>query len=139
MITFGSLQPDQLEVVVHAAPSGTRACPVSLNDATWMTTDSASSTNTPPTIGRSSSCLIRIATVPSARAERQRPDVAHEDFGRVRVLPEEAERRADERAAEHRELRTPAKVHEQQVVREDAMAGDVRERGVRRGRDRERC
>src|SRR5215510_14422564 len=31
-----------------------------------MTTDSASMTKTPPTTGSSSSCLIRIATVPSA-------------------------------------------------------------------------
>src|SRR5688572_26812949 len=41
-------------------------CPVSLNEATWMITDSASMTKTPPTIGSSSSCLMRMATVPSA-------------------------------------------------------------------------
>src|SRR5581483_3874995 len=40
--------------------------PVSLNEATWMITESASMTNTPPTIGSSSSCLMRMATVPSA-------------------------------------------------------------------------
>ena len=37
-------------------------------------------------------------------AERERPDVAHEDVGRMRVPPEKAEARADERAAEDRQL-----------------------------------
>ena len=31
-------------------------------------------------------------------AQRQRADVAHEDLGRIGVEPEEAERRADQRA-----------------------------------------
>src|SRR5260370_39947377 len=47
--------------------------PVDLNEATCMTTDSASSTKTPPTITRSSSCLIRIATVPSAAPSASDP------------------------------------------------------------------
>src|SRR5881296_4398271 len=38
-----------------------------------MTTESASSTNTPPTITSSSSCLIRIATVPSAAPSASDP------------------------------------------------------------------
>src|SRR6266487_5714179 len=47
--------------------------PVVLNDATWITTDSASRTNTPPTITSSSSCLMRIATVPSAAPSASEP------------------------------------------------------------------
>ena len=38
-----------------------------------MITDSASSTNTPPTIPSSSSCLIRMATVPSAAPSASDP------------------------------------------------------------------
>src|SRR5260370_21689142 len=47
--------------------------PVNLNDATWMITDSVSSTNTPPTITSSISCLMRIATVPSAAPSASDP------------------------------------------------------------------
>ena len=38
-----------------------------------MTTDSASSTKTPPTMTSSSSCLIRMATVPSAAPSASDP------------------------------------------------------------------
>ena len=38
-----------------------------------MITDSASSTKTPPTIGSSSSCLMRMATVPSAPPSASEP------------------------------------------------------------------
>ncbi len=55
-----------------------------------------------------------------------------------RVEPEKAQARADERAAEDRELRRRREADEQQVVRELTMAGDVGERGERRGRDGER-
>src|SRR3954471_24765760 len=47
--------------------------PVNLNDPTWMTTDAASSTNTPPTITRTNSCLMRSATVPSAPPSASEP------------------------------------------------------------------
>src|SRR6185436_10302270 len=47
--------------------------PVSLNEATWMITDSASITNTPPTMPSSSSCLMRMATVPSAAPSASEP------------------------------------------------------------------
>ena len=53
-------------------------------------------------------------------AERERPDVAHEDLGGVRVVPEEAEARADQRAAEDRQLAGRRKSDEQQVVGEHA-------------------
>ena len=72
-------------------------------------------------------------------AERQRSDVAHEDLRRVRVEPEESERRADQRAAEDRQLRRLRKPDQQQVVGEHAVAGDVRQRRVRRRGDRERA
>ena len=49
-------------------------------------------------------------------AERQRSDVAHEDLGGVRVVPEESEARADERAAEDRQLAGRREAHQQQVV-----------------------
>src|SRR5437868_5563510 len=41
---------------------------------------------------------------PERAAERERADVAHEDVGGVRVVPEEAETGADERATEDRQL-----------------------------------
>src|SRR4029077_8013464 len=47
--------------------------PVILNDATWMTTDSASITNTPPTMSSSISCLMRIATVARAAPSASEP------------------------------------------------------------------
>src|SRR5437667_12856057 len=47
--------------------------PVNLNEATWMMTDSASSTNTPPTMPSSSSGLMRMATVPSAAPSASDP------------------------------------------------------------------
>ena len=67
--------------------------PVSLNEATWTMTDTASSTNRPPTIASSSSCLVRTAIAPSAPPERERAGVAHEHLRRWRVEPQEAERR----------------------------------------------
>ena len=74
------------------------------------------------------------------RAERERSDVAHEDFGGIRVVPEEAERRADERAAEDASAPIPArKCSSQQVLGEHSIADDVGERGVRAGGDRDTC
>src|SRR5580765_3355004 len=48
-------------------------CPVSLNEATWMITESATSTKTPPTSPSNSSCLIKMATVPSAAPSASEP------------------------------------------------------------------
>ena len=39
--------------------------PVSLKDATWTITETASNTNSPPTIAKTSSCLTITETVPS--------------------------------------------------------------------------
>ena len=69
-------------------------------------------------------------------AERERPDIAHEDLRGIGVVPKEPEARADERSAENRQLGGLGKVHEQQVLGEDAMACDVGKRRERRSRDR---
>src|SRR6202158_3393642 len=47
--------------------------PVLLNDPTWITTDSTSSPEPPPTVTSNSSCLMRIATVPSAAPSASEP------------------------------------------------------------------
>ena len=72
-------------------------------------------------------------------AKRQRPDVAHEDLRGVRVVPEEPEAGADQRAAEDRQLASRAEMHQQQVDCEDGVAGDVRQRRVRRRRRWQTC
>ncbi len=82
-----------------------------------MITDSASSTNRPPTSASRISCLASTATLPMRAAERERADVAHEDLGRMGVAPQEAERRADQRAAEHRHLADARHVGHLQVAR----------------------
>ncbi len=64
-MTFGSLQPASSKWWCRGAILKTRL-PVVLNEATWTMTESASSTNTPPTITSRNSCLMRSATVPSA-------------------------------------------------------------------------
>src|SRR5579864_6002774 len=66
---------------------------------------------------------------PERAAERERTDVAHEDVGGIRVVPEESEARADERTAEDREL-TGQRRHarELQIFSEDAMPADVGQR-----------
>src|SRR6058998_516119 len=58
-------------------------------------------------------------------AERQRARVAHEDLGRMTVEPEEADGRADERAAEHRQLARPAHVEDLQIVGRPEVAREV--------------
>ena len=109
---------DQLEVVMQRRHLED-ALPGQLKEATWMMTESASTTKTPPTMSSSSSCLMRIATVPSAPPSARDPDVAHEDVGRVRVVPEEAQARADQRAAEDRQLAGGREAHQQQVLGEN--------------------
>jgi hypothetical protein len=75
------------------------ALAVSLNEKTWMMTDSVSMTKRPPMMAMTISCLVATATVPMQAAERQRPGIAHEDRGRRRVEPQEAEAGADHRTA----------------------------------------
>ena len=70
-ITFDSLQPASSKWWWNGAILKTRL-PVSLNDATWMITDSASMTKTPPTNTSRNSCLMRSATV---RARRRGPAI----------------------------------------------------------------
>src|SRR5207247_8332485 len=47
--------------------------PVSLNEATWSITDSASATNTPPTSTSQNSRLMSTATTPSAPPSASEP------------------------------------------------------------------
>src|SRR5437660_653086 len=49
-------------------------------------------------------------------ARRQRSRIAHEDFRRVTVEPEEADGRADERAEEHGQLARALDVENLQIV-----------------------
>jgi hypothetical protein len=67
------------------------------------------------------------------RAERERADVAHEHFGGIRVEPQEAQARAGDRAADHRELARARDVGKAQVAREDRVADHVREDAERAG------
>ena len=69
-------------------------------------------------------------------SQRERPDIAHEDFGRVRVVPKESEARADERPAENRQLGGLRKMNEEQVLGKNTMACDIRQGRERSGRDR---
>src|SRR5262252_41088 len=71
--------------------------------------------------------------------KRQRSDVAHEDLRRVRVVPEEAERRADERTTEHGELGDWRQVNHIEIVGKNAVADDIGHCRVRRCRDRHRA
>src|SRR6202023_1714176 len=57
--------------------------------------------------------------------KRKRSDITHEDFGWVRVVPKEAERRADERAAENRQLGDRGEMNQQQGVGKYTVADDV--------------
>ena len=95
--------------------------PVSLKEATWMITETASSTNRPPTIGEHDLVLGGDGDGAEHAADRERAGVAHEDRGRRRVEPQEAEARADHRAAEHGELARAGDVVDLQVVGEDAL------------------
>ncbi len=91
------------------ARSGGEACHAEhalaghLKEATWITTDNVSRTKRPPTIASTISCLVATAMAPNA-PQRQRPGIAHEDHGRRRVEPEEAETCSDQRAADDGEF-----------------------------------
>src|SRR5262249_9720444 len=64
-ITLGSAHPESSKWWWSGAMRNTRL-PRSLNEVTWMMTDRASSTHTPPTTARRLSCLARTATLPMA-------------------------------------------------------------------------
>src|SRR3989454_12474201 len=59
------------------------------------------------------------------RAQRERSRVAHEDLRRMVVEPEEPDRRADQRAAEHGQLPRALDVQDLEVVRRPEVAGQV--------------
>ena len=62
-------------------------------------------TNTPPTTTKQDLLLDEERHRAERAAEAERADVAHEDFRRIAVPPQEAEAGANERAAEDRQLR----------------------------------
>src|SRR5438093_1969642 len=73
---------------------------------------------------------------PDGGAERQRADVAHEDFGRMTVEPEKADRGPDQRAAEDRQLAGAPHVQDLEIVGGAEVAGQVRDHAERaRGHD----
>ena len=111
----------------------------SLNDATCRMTDSASTTKTPPAMTSTSSCLVSSARMPSARAERQGADVAHEHHRRIGVEPQEAEAGADQRRAEDRQLAGAGDVRHLQILGEAGIAGGVGEDAVGEGRGHHRA
>ncbi len=75
--------------------------------------------------GSSSSDLVSTDSMPIGAPERQRARVAHEDLGRIAVEPEEADGRADEGAAEHRQLARALDVEDLEVVGGPEVAGQV--------------
>ena len=58
-------------------------------------------------------------------ADRQRAGVAHEDHGRRRIEPQEAQTRADQRGQQHGELARARDVMEIEIVGEHGVADDV--------------
>src|SRR5216684_7783051 len=58
-------------------------------------------------------------------AQRERPHISHENLRRMRVVPQKAERRADERAAEHRQLADLRDILYVQVRRPAEVAAHV--------------
>ncbi len=62
-----------------------------------------------------------------AAAQRKRPYIAHEDLGRVRVVPQKAQRSARHGAAEYRQLARSGQPHQVQIFCELSMAAGVRQ------------
>src|SRR4051812_4814200 len=71
-------------------------------------------------------------------AERQRAGVAHEDRGRRRIEPEEAEPSAEHCATEHGELAGARDVVDLQIVGEHGVAGEVGDQAKARRGDHHR-
>ena len=61
-------------------------------------------TNRPPSSSTSNSVRVITAIAGQRAAERQRTGVTHEDLGRRRVPPQEAEQRAGQRGRHHGEV-----------------------------------
>src|SRR6267143_1084726 len=62
-------------------------------------------------------------------AQRERPHISHENLRGMRVVPEKAERRANERTAEHRQLADLRDVLNVEVGRPAVVATDVWQHG----------
>ncbi len=106
---------------------------------TCTITDSASSTKTPPTNTSSSSCLIRMATVPSAPPSASDPTSPMKISAGCALYqrkPRLAPTRAPQKIVSSP---TGAEVHEQQVRGQHRVTGDVGQRGERGGGDGERA
>ena len=133
----GSAQPFFSKWWCSGAMRKTRR-PVRLNQNTWMMTDSVSTTNSPPTMASTTSCLVATATAPSAPPSARLTRVAHEHRRRRGVEPQEAQPRADQRRAEHRQLAGARHEVELQVVGEDAVADEVGDQREHPGGDHHR-
>ena len=64
-------------------------------------------------------------------SKRQRPDVSHKKFRRMRVVPQESKRSADERAAKNSELPDFWNVLDIEIRRPAKVAADIGEYGKR--------
>ena len=82
--------------------------------------------------------MQQIATTPMHPADGERAGVAHENFGRVAIEPEEAERRADERHADDGELAGEGIKRNLQILGDTEIPGRVRKHRVGEG-DRDRA
>jgi len=96
--------------------------PVSLNDTTCIITDTVSRTNTPPMMNRTISWRTITADGAERGADRQRPDVAHEHFGRVGVEPEKPEARPGQRGTEDQQFAHAMDVGNLQIAGEPDVA-----------------
>ena len=122
-MTFGSLQPISSKWWCSGAIRKTRL-PVSLNDAD-LDHDRRRLEHEDAADDDEDELLLDEERDRAERAaERERADVSHEDVGGIRVVPEEAEAGADQRAAEDRQLADRA-------ATPSAAAGTRRRRGGR--------
>jgi hypothetical protein len=67
------------------------------------------------------SCLIDHRGHAEHAAERERAGVAHEDLGRRRVEPQEADAGADQRAAQHHQFAGAGDVIDLQIIAKTAL------------------
>ena len=79
--------------------------------------------------------MMITATVPKRAAKRQGANVAHKYFRGMRVVPQETERGADERAAKYGEFAHARDVLNFKVIGPAEIAADVGEDGERTRRN----
>ena len=99
-------------------------------------------TNTPPMIQQHDLLAGEHGDHTERGAERERPDIAHEDLCGIGVEPEKSEAGPDDRAAQHDDLADTADVRKSEVAGNGRVTGDVgedseRPRDHHRGQDRE--